>query len=214
MSQLSKRGFSSSPPPVRPPQSLEQFPFSRRSGPSATKTLLKLNVIGNSSVLIQARLLGAARPQENSPGSGGYMDVVVPFPVGRLESTQGKTTIPKMPLYYGGRGGQSACRAPPPSGWAACQCVCKHAGSLSWGGRRRRWPSGEVPGAASRVRSAIPELVRVPVTVASGKRTVRRRRRQSEPYPLLPPGGGRAWPAEEREGREGVGPGRPVCGDG
>lgn len=80
--------------------------------------------------------------------------------------------------------------------------------------RRRRWPSGEVPGAASRVRSAIPELVRVPVTVASGKRTVRRRRRQSEPYPLLPPGGGRAWPAEEREGREGVGPGRPVCGDG
>eukprot|EP00072_Mus_musculus_P059746 XP_011239629.1 PREDICTED: cAMP-responsive element-binding protein-like 2 isoform X4 [Mus musculus] len=117
------------------------------------------------------------------------MDVVVPFPVGRLENTQGKTTIPKMPLYYGGRGGQSACRAPPPSGWAACQCVCKHAGSLSWGGRRRRWPSGEVPGAASRVRSAIPELVRVPVTVASGKRTVRRRRRQSEPYPLLPRAG-------------------------
>lgn len=178
------------------------------------QNIIKLNVVGNTSVLIQGRFLAAARPKENSLGSGGYLDVVVPFPVGRAETMQEKTIIPKMPLCYGGRRGQSAYRAPPPSGWATCQSVCKHARSLSWGGRRRRWPSGEVPGAASWVRSAIPEPVRVPVTVASGKRTVRRRRRQSEPYPLLPRGGGRAWPAEEGEGREGVGPGRPVCRDG
>lgn len=62
-----------------------------------------------------------------------------------------------------------------------------------------------MPGAASRVRSAIPELIRVPVTVASGKRTVRRRRRQSEPYPLLPRGGGRAGLSAEMDDSKVVG---------
>lgn len=40
--------------------------------------------------MIQDRFLAAARPKENSLGSGGYLEVVVPFPVGRAETMQEK----------------------------------------------------------------------------------------------------------------------------
>lgn len=106
---------SSSPPPTGPPHSLELSPFSADRGLKQPK-LFKLRVVGNSFVLIQARLLVAARPQENSLGSGGYLDVVVPFPVGCAETMRRETTTPRMPQCYGGRRDQLACRDPPPLG--------------------------------------------------------------------------------------------------
>lgn len=81
------------------------------------------------------------------------MDVVVPFPVGRAETTQGKTTIPKMPLCYGGRGGpnQPAEPRPPRVGPLASASVntpgaCHGAGG-GGGGRAGRC-LGQPPGPA------------------------------------------------------------------
>ena len=99
--------------------------------------------------------------EKRTPPGWGSVDIVVSFPVHRAETAGRETTIPRMLRCYGSRAGQSARRAPAhPPVWAALQGVCKHSQSLSWRGRRRRRRQRrEAFWAASRVRSAIPELV-------------------------------------------------------
>ena len=98
---------------------------------------------------------------KRTPPGWGSVDIVVSFPVHRAETAVRETTTPRMLRRYGIRVGQSTRRAPAhPPVRAALQGVCKHSQILSWRGRRRRRQRRrEALWAASRVRSAIPELV-------------------------------------------------------
>ena len=147
---------------------------------------------------------------KRTPPGWGSVDIVVSFPVHRAETAVRETTTPRMLRRYGIRVGQSTRRAPAhPPVRAALQGVCKHSQILSWrggggGGSGEGRRCGPPPG------SALPFLnwSLVPVTVASGNRTVRREEAVRTISPSSPGAGpGRTRPAEPGEGR-------PVCRDG
>lgn len=101
----------------------------------------------------------AYRPEGKQTPHRGYVDIVVFSLISRAETVVRKTTIPRMPQCYGGWRGHSTRRTPPASGRASLLGVGKHTQSLSWSGRQRRRRRRAAFLAASRVRSAIPELV-------------------------------------------------------
>lgn len=144
------------------------------------------------------------------------MDIVVFFVVSPAESALEKTTIPRMPSTTAPEEAIPRAVFPPTlrSGPLSRASVntprdCHGGGGGGGGGERRRF--GPPPGSAL----SFLNWSLVPVTVASGKRTVRREeetvRTISPSSPGAGAGPGRARPAEPGEGRGRERLARPAC---